>query len=261
MASKSSKAKRLLDSLVTSSRKVKETHKWQDLADMIAESDGIFSITSHDVAVLLPDGYRQQKEIEGGWTEKHYEYLAPVLSGLWEPEWNKAMVAKEVLMTILRQLGCREPETAWWLLCKSHGLHEEEWLAQYVKTKGFLTIAAEMTKALKEYRISTPQLHINKKAKPSWDDDLRRLCVGEIVIKQFKEPAENQVAVLDKFQYYRWRRRIPNPLTTPGQPLKRIQQRRRDTIAGLNEDHVTPGIIRFGGDGRTTDIIWEWCGE
>jgi hypothetical protein len=95
---------------------------------------------------------------------------------------------------------------------------------------------------------------------PFWDADLGRLWVGDVLIKQFTEAAENQRLVLKSFQELDWRHRIDDPLCRkPGEPTRKRQRRRRDTIAGLNDDHITPGVIRFRADGSGDGIIWDWC--
>src|SRR5438046_1560760 len=104
---RATKAKAILESLVASATTVEAPHQWRDLADLISEHDGIMSTTSSTFTVAVPGG-SLKKEIEGGWTEKHYEFLMPVLSAVSEPEFNKAMIAKAVLMSTLRQLGCAE---------------------------------------------------------------------------------------------------------------------------------------------------------
>jgi hypothetical protein len=252
-------AKALLEQLVRSAPKTAPRHQWHDLAELIFDSGALLSATASTFTVATADG-TLMKDIEDGWTEKHYQYLAPYLSATSEPELNKAMIAKAVLLNMLRQLRCEEPQTAWWLLEKRFGIDEEQWLPRYVKTNGFLEVAEEMTQALDEYRKTTPRPVVSKKERPRWDEMLRRLYVGDLVIKEFRQAAKNQSLVLASFQELEFRHRIDDPLSgRSGEPYHKRHQRLRDTIVSLNEDHKTPGIIHFKGDGTGKRIIWEWC--
>lgn len=96
--------------------------------------------------------------------------------------------------------------------------------------------------------------------KPFWDRDLGQLWCGDWLIKQYREEAQNQRVVLAAFQEQEWRHRIDDPI--PGRRFEarwQPKRRLRDTITGLNAVHVTPGVIRFKGDGTGTGIIWDWC--
>ena len=95
---------------------------------------------------------------------------------------------------------------------------------------------------------------------PSWDADLGRLWCGDVLIKDYRQEAKNQRLILAAFQELEWRHRIDDPITgrrgeAPWQPKRRL----RDTITGLNADHITQGVIRFRGDGTGTGVIWDWC--
>jgi hypothetical protein len=95
---------------------------------------------------------------------------------------------------------------------------------------------------------------------PFWDADLGKLWVGDTLIKAYREEAENQRLVLAAFQGQHWRHRIDDPI--PGKQcerLSRAKRRLRDTITGINADHITAGVIRFRGDGTGRGIIWEPC--
>jgi hypothetical protein len=95
---------------------------------------------------------------------------------------------------------------------------------------------------------------------PFWDADLGKLWCSDKLIKAYREEAENQRLVLAAFQEQGWRHRIDDPI--PGRRCERpgkARRRLRDTISGLNADHITPGVIRFRGDGTGTAVIWDWC--
>lgn len=96
--------------------------------------------------------------------------------------------------------------------------------------------------------------------KPYWDSDLMALWFGDKLIKAFREEAENQKLVLGAFQKQEWRHRIDDPIVRhAGEPTLRRKRRLRDTITGLNADHITPGVIRFRGDGTGKGVIWMCC--
>jgi hypothetical protein len=95
-----------------------------------------------------------------------------------------------------------------------------------------------------------------RRPNPTWDADLRELRVGKLVIKRFRQPAENQVTVLASFQELLWSRRIDDPLT--GNSDCERKRRLRDTVFGLNRNHLTPNVLVFEADGTGTGIIWKW---
>jgi hypothetical protein len=97
----------------------------------------------------------------------------------------------------------------------------------------------------------------SRRPKPTWDSNLRELRVGKLVIKRFRQPARNQVAVLASFQELRWCRRIDDPLT--GNPHCGPKHRLRDTVFALNRNQISGGVIAFEADGTGTGIIWKWC--
>ena len=95
-----------------------------------------------------------------------------------------------------------------------------------------------------------------RRPNPTWDPDLRELRVGKWVIKRFRQAARNQVTILASFQELRWSRRIDDPLTRHSncEPKRRV----RDTVFGLNKNHMTPNVLVFEADGTGTGIIWKW---
>jgi hypothetical protein len=97
-----------------------------------------------------------------------------------------------------------------------------------------------------------------RRPNPTWDRELRELRVGELVIKRFRQPAQNQVTVLASFQELCWPRRIDDPLTGDGEvePKRRL----RDTVFALNRNHVAAKVLGFEADGTGAGIIWKWCG-
>jgi hypothetical protein len=216
------------------------------------------SASSSGFTVALADGGTRYVPIEGGWTEELYRFLDPVLSALEEANLNKAEIARAVLENGLFRGKPMDAEIAFWKLGNEYGVHEEDWLPQAVETRGFLALGQELTQAFEEYRRTTPRRQIPKDAKPLYDADLGRLWFGDVLIKQFEKAAGNQRLYCKAWQEQDWRHRIDDPLCRqPGERVWKRQRRRRDTIAGLNARHKSPGIMHFRADGTGDGIIWE----
>jgi len=92
--------------------------------------------------------------------------------------------------------------------------------------------------------------------KPTWDSNLRELRVGKLVVKRFRQPAGNQVAVLVCFEELGWPRHIDDPVT--GNSDIEPKRRLRDTVFALNRKHLAPNVLVFEADGTGTGIIWSW---
>ncbi|MFC1597133.1 hypothetical protein ACFL5Q_04230 [Planctomycetota bacterium] len=89
---------------------------------------------------------------------------------------------------------------------------------------------------------------------PCWDPQRRELRFRGFLVKRFKLPSPNQVAVLAAFEEECWPPRIDDPLPPhPGQDSKR---RLSDTIKSLNRSQKKP-LLRFKGDGAGEGVIWE----
>jgi hypothetical protein len=88
---------------------------------------------------------------------------------------------------------------------------------------------------------------------PVWNAALRELRLGEVIVKQFKQPAPNQELILDAFQEEAWPPRMDDPLPpAAGQDGKR---RLHSTIANLNRYQQTP-LLQFHGGGNGKSICW-----
>lgn len=87
--------------------------------------------------------------------------------------------------------------------------------------------------------------------KPHWDRDLGQLRWGDTVIRHVRghTVANRVVPVLDAFQHFGWRKRIPisDPTGIDGQQL-------RDAVKSLN---VGLSTIRFRSDGTGKGVVWE----
>lgn len=83
----------------------------------------------------------------------------------------------------------------------------------------------------------------------------RELCVGNQVIKRFRQPAESQELILLAFEEQGWEKEIDDPLP----PVHDVDSklRLRHTIDNLNR-HQLVALIHFYGDGTGQRIGWEW---
>lgn len=94
----------------------------------------------------------------------------------------------------------------------------------------------------------------NASLKPSWEPVSREFRVGNILVKQFRVPAQNQELVLAAFEEDGWPPWINDPLV----PRDHVCPKRRvhDTINRLNRNQKVP-LIRFVGNGSGTGFGWE----
>jgi hypothetical protein len=89
--------------------------------------------------------------------------------------------------------------------------------------------------------------------KPVWNQGRRELRIGGALVKRFRQPAKNQLSILESFQELGWPAHIDNPLTGGGDVDAR--DRLHDTIRRLN-NHVGR-VILFLSDGLGQGITWE----
>jgi hypothetical protein len=94
-----------------------------------------------------------------------------------------------------------------------------------------------------------------EQVRPRWDQTLRELWCGEVLIKEFRRPAPNQELVLSAFEEEGWPRHIDDPL--PGRAQQDAKQRLHDTINRLNR-HQRHHLIAFRGDGVGSGVRWHW---
>jgi hypothetical protein len=93
---------------------------------------------------------------------------------------------------------------------------------------------------------------------PDWDPCKRELRLANLLVKQFKQPATDQITVLNAFQEDGWPERIDDPLAPNGhQDSKR---RLHNTINNLNRNQRAH-LIRFSGNGQGTGIAWKLLGQ
>lgn len=93
---------------------------------------------------------------------------------------------------------------------------------------------------------------------PQWDLDRQELWYSGRLIKRYRIPSPNQIAILSAFEEDEWPPRIDDPLPQHNE----IDPRRRlnDTIRNLNRSRISP-LIRFSGDGSGQGILWEPSNE
>jgi hypothetical protein len=90
---------------------------------------------------------------------------------------------------------------------------------------------------------------------PHWDIELRKLWVGDILIKVFRHPAPMAELILTAFQEDGWRERIDDPLT----PLcngNTESNRLRNQVQALNR-RMDRKLIQFYLDGTGQGICWQ----
>ena len=92
-------------------------------------------------------------------------------------------------------------------------------------------------------------------AMPLWDARMRKLWVGDKLIKWLKHPSGNQVAVLQAFESQGW------PTTPIDDPVEKVgnivpQRRLNETVRHLNKHHQNKDVLRFHvGNGA---VWWEF---
>lgn len=91
---------------------------------------------------------------------------------------------------------------------------------------------------------------------PSWDG--KRLRWGDVAVREFRQPADNQKLILATFQELGWVAEIDDPL--PGSPEVDAKIRLHDTIKDLNR-YMRPRLLHFAGDGTGGGVRWEYLGE
>jgi hypothetical protein len=92
---------------------------------------------------------------------------------------------------------------------------------------------------------------------PHWDRKRRKLWLGDQLLKEYRQPSPNQIAVLDAFEKIQWADMVIDPLPKLRWETNLHRQRRlHDAIKSLN--YALPdGTIRFHGDGSGHGISWD----
>jgi len=91
-----------------------------------------------------------------------------------------------------------------------------------------------------------PEIFLPEEADtPSWDGE--RLWFRDALIKEFIKPAEDQRAVLHAFESNGWPEWVENPfLDLFPSDLDKAISKLENAVKGLNDDHITEQLIRFG---------------
>lgn len=91
---------------------------------------------------------------------------------------------------------------------------------------------------------------------PYWDGE--RLWLRDALIKEFIKPAEDQRAVLQVFQNEGWPEWVENPfLKIFPLDLDKAISKLENAVKGLNDDHKTAGLIRFGTKKEKQYAYWK----
>lgn len=96
---------------------------------------------------------------------------------------------------------------------------------------------------------------------PFWDEASRRLWLGEVLVRSFRQHAPHQFLILGTFQRLRWQvRHIDDPLGADISPTLEAgaPTRLAATIKNLNR-RLREGTIRFRGDGTGRGVCWEYA--
>lgn len=183
------------------------------------------------------------------------------------PEWDFAVEIEELLSLGLSRADLR------WLVCQGFLDHAAELAAELRGSRRFqrtgelffgrrtcfiltaLGQAAELEPTSRKGESShlAPHRDSAQFSKPYWDSDLKRLSLGDLVVKEFRSPAPNQQLVLSAFQEDDWPPRIDDPLP----PTLNLNPKRRliETISSLNRGQRNHAL-RFSGDGSGMGVIW-----
>lgn len=94
---------------------------------------------------------------------------------------------------------------------------------------------------------------------PYWDTQSRRLWLGGILVKEFRQPAPNQTMLLAVFQEQGWATaHIDDPLPCQREETEEdAKHRLQETVKNLNRG-LSPGTIRFRGDGTGQGVLWQY---
>jgi hypothetical protein len=92
-------------------------------------------------------------------------------------------------------------------------------------------------------------------ARPVWHSRRRVLSYRGLVVKRFRVWTPNQIPILEAFEEEGWPVMVYSPLSADTEYQARAML--NDAVKRLNRTHVTPGLLRFHGDGTGEGIRWE----
>lgn len=161
----------------------------------------------------------------------------------------------------LRRVGLTNSDLRW-LLCKGFVEHAVEAKASDEDRRSFRHVGQlklrddvcfVLTDVGAKAVASLPRMRRLRPKRPTWDRSARVLFLGGLIVKQFRVPAVNQVAILDAFEEERWPDRIDDPL--PPDDDVDAHERLHDAIKHLNHHQRLP-LVRFLGDGTGCGVRW-----
>ncbi|MFK7766069.1 MAG: hypothetical protein AB8B55_02420 [Mariniblastus sp.] len=103
-------------------------------------------------------------------------------------------------------------------------------------------------------QMEKPNSNAESANRPVWDRQRRELRLGDVVVKRFKWPAENQERVLNAFEDLGWPNHIEDPLVE--HPTICAKRRLHDTLKCLNRKQIRE-MIKFRGDGTGRGVRLE----
>ena len=96
---------------------------------------------------------------------------------------------------------------------------------------------------------------------PEFDPGLRELRWGDIVLKQFRQPADNQELILASFQELGWPPMIDDPLLRlDGSDEIAARDRLRFTVKNLNR-YMKHVVVKFHVHRNGRAVTWSFCEE
>lgn len=155
-----------------------------------------------------------------------------------------------------------------WLVCHGYVEHARERTLSQEKQRSFVKPANIAISRRSCFLLTAPgqafASHLDQRAAPvagsralpRWDRRRRELWVNDSLVKRFRVPAVNQLAVLDALEEEGWPARLDDPL--PPALHGSAKARLHDTIKALNRNQVC-ALIRFFGDGTGQAIMWALC--
>jgi hypothetical protein len=102
-------------------------------------------------------------------------------------------------------------------------------------------------------RVPAPSGMQDTGRRPQWDRESMELRFADVLVKRFRLPSPNQVAILDAFEEEGWPARIDDPL--PPQPGIEPKRRLHDAVKNLNRNQQV-ACLRFHGDGTGQRVRW-----
>jgi hypothetical protein len=221
----------------------KAYHPWQKYADLVSEG-GIMSATPSGFTVGLGDGERIVR-FDGGLTERHYAYFAPLLTPLDQCELAHGVVENllgpdvtwgqlDAAWSVLREC-CGRDEEGW--------LPEEDWLPGLIEGNGLRKIADEMAHYIRTIPPFQPACVVAA-PKPYWIKIAGQLWFGDHrwTVRRQEGPLNN---LLNEFQRQQWPPAVQLPGLDPDQVKATAKQLREKTRGVINWHASSDGNLSW----------------